>query len=153
MIETGRDFQSGRWTFTPSAGADYLWLRTDGFTETGSLAPLTVDDQTGDSLRSELALAASYRIQSENILWSPYVRAGWRQEFLDAKSAVASRLASGAGGVFSVSGSRVDRDSAVFGTGLEARLGAAIAAGLSYAGEFNADYQSHGVDAHLRLRF
>ena len=153
MIEAGRDFDVGRWVLTPSAGADYLWLRTNGFTETGSLAPLTLSDEMGESLRSELALTAAYRIRSGNTAWSPYVRAGWQHEFLDTQAAVQSRLASGAGGVFSVSGSRVSRDSALLGAGVQARLSAALEAGLSYAGELNTDYQTHSVNLHLRLRF
>ncbi len=153
MIEAGRDFDLGRWVLTPSAGVNYLWLRTEGFTETGSLAPLTLSDETGESLRSELALTAAYRIRSVNTIWSPYVRAGWQHEFLDTQAAVESRLASGAGGVFSVGGSRVSRDSALLGAGVQAKLSATLDVSLSYAGEVNTDYQSHSVNANVRLRF
>ena len=154
LIEAGRDFQFGRLTLTPSAGLDYLWLHTDGFAETGSLAPLAVNDQTGESLRSELALTAAWRFeQGKTTVWSPFVRAGWQHEFLDTYSAVDARLASGAGSLFSVKGGDVDRDSALLGAGVQARLSATLDVSVTYSGEFNADYQTHSVNGQVRLRF
>jgi autotransporter-associated beta strand protein len=153
LVEAGRDIQSGRWTLTPSAALDYLWLRVDGFEESGSLAPLVVSRESAESLRSELALTVAYRIQAGNTLWSPYVRAGWQHEFLDTQAAVEARLASGAGGMFSVEGTRLERDSALLGAGIQGRLSPALDVGLAYSGELNADYQTHGVNANVRLRF
>lgn len=154
LIEAGRDFRFGRLTLTPSAGLDYLWLRTEGFTETGSLAPLAVNDQTGESLRSELALTASWRFeQGKTTVWSPFVRAGWQHEFLDTYGAVDARLASGAGTLFSVKGTEYDRDSAILGAGVQARLSATLDVSLSYSGELNTDYQSHSVNGQVRLKF
>lgn len=153
LVEAGRDFHWGRWTLTPGAGVDYLWLRVDGFNEHGSLAPLTVSRASGESLRSELALTLAYRIESGDTLWSPYVRAGWQHEFLDTQAAVEARLTSGAGGMFSVKGTRLERDSAILGAGIQGRLGSALDVSLAYSGELNADYQTHSVNANVRLRF
>jgi autotransporter-associated beta strand protein/T5SS/PEP-CTERM-associated repeat protein len=153
LVETGVNFVRGVWTVTPSVGLDYVRLRTDDFVESGSLAPLSVEAQTSDSLRSELALTISRRFSRETSVWDGWVRAGWAHEFLDTKDTVNSQLASGAGGLFSVDGNRVQRDSVVFAAGVRAALGEATFVSIGYSGDYNVDYRVHSLSASLRLGF
>lgn len=153
LVESGVDLVHGSWTLTPSAGLDYVRLRTDDFAESGSLAPLVVNAQTSDSLRSELALTLSRRFRQQASVWDGWVRAGWAHEFLDAQDAVHSRLGAGGGGTFVVHGNRVQRDGMMFAAGVKAAFGDTITASFGYAGDYNPDYRVHSLNASLRLSF
>ncbi len=116
-VKYGHDFKAGQWTLTPTFGFDYLHLAIDKYTETGSLAPLAIQDQNADSFRSNTGGIIAYSFKWKGIGWNPYIQAGWAHEFLDASEAVNARFASGAGDVFSTSGDSLGHDSATFGAG------------------------------------
>jgi len=154
-ITYGHDIELGsraEWTLTPSAGISYNALHTDGFTETGSLAPLTLQGQTAESLRSEIGLRLDYRREWSGVTWLPYVHCGWQHELLDTSQSVNARFATG-GGIFTVNGPGSSRNTAVFGTGLNAMFSDTLSAGVGYNGEANNNFQIHQVFASLRMRF
>ena len=152
-LKYGHDFQAGAWTLTPTFGFDYLHLNIGDYTESGSLAPLTVDEQNADSFRSNLGGTVAHAFQWKGVAWNPYVQAGWAHEFLDAADAVSARFASGAGDVFTTQGQSIGHDSATFGAGLQATLTDAVTANLSYSGEANGQYQDHSFDVSVRVQF
>ncbi len=152
-VKYGHDFKVGPWTLTPTFGFDYLHLDIDPYTETGSLAPLSIQDQTADSFRSNLGGQVAYGFKWKGVGWSPYVAAGWAHEFLDADEAVSARFASGAGDVFTTTGDNLGHDSATFGAGLSAGLTDSVTAKLSYSGEANGEYQDHSFDVSVRVQF
>lgn len=154
-ITYGHDVGLGsrsEWTLTPSAGLSYNYLKTDGFTEIGSLAPLTLQSQTAESLRSEIGLRLDYRREWSGVTWLPYVHCGWQHEFLDTSQSINARFATG-GGIFTVNGPSSSRNTAVFGTGLNAIFSDTLSAGVGYNGEANNNFQIHQVFASLRMRF
>lgn len=152
-LELGRDFTKDGWTLSPGAGVGYMLLRTEGFDESGSLAPLSIASQTSESLRGELVMTLSRRIKRGSGLWDAWARLGVAHEFLDAQTAVRARLLSGAGGAFSVTGNRAARDSVVFATGIQVAFDETKVAALGYSGDYNPDYRTHGVNASIRIRF
>jgi fibronectin-binding autotransporter adhesin len=154
-ITCGHDFHLGsrsEWTLTPSAGLSYNRLETDAFTETGSLAPLALQSQTSESLRSEIGLRLDYRREWSDVSWIPYLHCGWQHEFLDTSESISARFATG-GGIFTVTGSSGSRNTAIFGTGLNAIFSDNLSAGIGYNGEVNSDFQIHQAFASFRMRF
>jgi outer membrane autotransporter protein len=150
----GHDFRpGGGWTLTPTFGMSYVRLMLDGFTESGSLAPLAMEGTDSDSLRSELGGTVAYRFRALGIGWNPYVQAGWNHEFLSPTPAATARLASGAGSLFTVDGETIGRESASFGAGIDAELSERLLVRFGYAGEANSQYQDHQFQAGLRFRF
>jgi len=155
-VKYGHDFKLGRdreWTLTPTFGLDYMRLMIDGYTESGSLAPLAVQDQTVDSFRTNLGGTVGYTFTSKGVRWTPYLSLGWAHELLDASSAVNARFASGAGDVFATQGDSLGHDSATFGTGVRGAFSDTLSAVLSYSGEANGTYQNHALEASLRVAF
>ena len=152
-LKYGHDFKLDQWTVTPTFGFDYLHLDIGSYSETGSLAPLMVDEQQSDSFRSNLGGTIAHAFQWKGVGWNPYVQAGWAHEFLDAADAVSARFASGAGDVFTTQGESIGHDSATFGAGLQASLTDAVTANLSYSGEANGQYQDHSFDVSVRVQF
>lgn len=154
-MSAGRDFtfgENGEWTLTPSFGLAYDHLRADGFTETGSLAPLAMDVQTHSSLQSQAELRLSYEHDWNGIQWLPYFSSGWRHEYLDRAYSVDSRFASG-GGIFRVKGPSSPRDSITLGVGVNAILSELLSVGLGYNSEVNSSFSVHQIDASLNFKF
>ena len=149
----GHDFNLGSWTLTPTLGLDYVRLHTEAFTESGSMLPLSLSSQESDSLQSVLGGTIAYGFCWKGVQWKPYLQAGWNHEMLDPSQAATARFASGAGGLFTVYGYDVDRESASFGAGIDAILTKALSADFSYNGQVNSNYQSHSFEAGLKIAF
>ena len=152
-LKYGHDFHLRQWTLTPTVGLDYLHLDIGKYTETGSLAPLTMQAQTVESLQSNLGGTVAYAFQWKGVQWNPYVQAGWAHEMMDPAQSVSARFASGAGDVFSTTGDNLGRESATFGAGLQADLTELVTANLSYSGDANDRYMDNSFNAALRVQF
>lgn len=155
QIQIGHDFKAGSWTFGPTLEMNYAHVWIDRYTESGSLAPLVIEAQEADSLRSTLGGRAStvVEIDGTTIKLVPYVNIGWQHEFMDNRSAVNAAFANGTGGVFSVSGAALARDSAVTGAGVEVRFTEAFSGGLGYNVEANPDYLNQSLTGSMTYRF
>ena len=153
QIMGGHDFKISNWTFRPEANLAYVRLGIDGFRESGSLAPLTIRDQNVDSLRSTLAAQVSYDWKIDHLLLRPYLRLGWQHECMDDQHATSARLASGAGGLFTVHSPEQARDSIVTAAGAQLFLSEAISIELVYGAEVNADHEVHNINGAFNFRF
>jgi fibronectin-binding autotransporter adhesin len=149
----GHDFKAGKWTFGPEADLAYTRIWIDGFTESGSLAPLAIEDQEADSLRTTLAWKVSYDWQIQKMTLRPYGRIGWQHEFMDDQQAVGARFVGGGGSIFTVQSPDVARDSIVAGAGAQALFSESVSAWMGYNAEANADYLIHQINGSLTLRF
>jgi outer membrane autotransporter protein len=109
----GYDFHLSRVTLPPMASLLYTRVGIDGFDERGSLAPLHIESQEQDSLRSRVGLRAAYTAQIGAARVTPSVSAQWQHEYLETELPIDARFANGAGGVFTVHGPEVGRDSAL----------------------------------------
>jgi uncharacterized protein with beta-barrel porin domain len=85
---------------------------------------------------------------------TPEVRMFWQHETLEDSPWVASRFASGAGGVFRVRGPRLGRDSLVGSGSVTVQLGEKWSGYAAYTGEFlRANAATHRVNLGLRMEF
>ncbi len=155
QIQVGHDFKAGAWTFWPTLEMNYAHLWIDRYTESGSLAPLAIQAQESDSLRSTLGGRAStvVEVDGTTIKLVPYVNLGWQHEYMDNRSAVNAAFANGTGGVFNVSGAALGRDAAVAGTGVEVRFSEGFSGGLGYNVEANPDYLNQSLTGSMTYRF
>ena len=154
LFGTGYDFKSGNLTVGPTATFNYSNVSTDGFTEHGSKAPLSIRGGTGESLRSAFGLKVSYDWKVAGILIKPEIRAAWQHEYGDAIYALDATFASGAGSTFLVNGPRIGRDSALLGAGFAAQLSERVSTYLYYDGDLGRrNYQSTNVTGGVRIAF
>ena len=77
----GYDFKFGNCTVGPTASLQYSSVDIDSFAETGSFAPLIIDSQNEDALRTHLGVHFSYRCQVGTIIVRPQIGAEWNHEF------------------------------------------------------------------------
>jgi outer membrane autotransporter protein len=82
LFAIGYDFRFGCLNVGPIMTVQYTYVNIEGFTETGSLAPLEIQDQAEDSVRGTLGLRAAYDWKAGNgIIVRPEVRAAWQHEY------------------------------------------------------------------------
>ena len=154
MINTGYDFRSGNWTFSPTASLSYTRVMLESCTETGSISPLEYPDQHQDSLRSELGAKIAYNAVFNGITITPQVRIAWQHEFLDSTQSMDSRFAGGSGPIFSVDGPHMDRNRAVVSAGLSAQITPTVCVYGFYDGHVgSSDYNSNQFSAGVKIDF
>ena len=154
LVAAGYDWKTGNLTVGPIASFQYTYVEFDGFTEHGSLVPLTFDDQSADSSRTALGAKASYDWHMGHVLVKPEIRAAWQHEFGDRDYSLVSRFANGAGNSFTVSGPAIGRDSLLVGAGAAVVFSDRVSAFAFYDGELaRSHYSSHNVSAGLRFTF
>jgi outer membrane autotransporter protein len=156
LLGGGYDWQSGNWRFGPQAMVQYISANVDGFTEKGSTAPLHIDSQTQDALRSQLGGRLSYRFYVEGT-WTfvtPEVSVGWRHEYMDTSIGLDSRLAGVPGNTFTTQGPDLGSDSLVASVGLTIQWKPSISSFISGATQqWSGGYDSYAVNGGWRIAF
>ncbi|MDW7979793.1 MAG: autotransporter domain-containing protein [Verrucomicrobiales bacterium] len=135
MLNGGYDLQYGNWTLGPQASVQYISASFDSFTETGSLAPLQIESDTADALRTQLGGRIRYTHNFEHTLTllMPELYVAWRHDFLDQQFEIESRFTGGAGTPFTVQGPTQGRDSLVAGLGLTVQWNPSVNTYLTFA--------------------
>ena len=85
--------QKGNLTIGPTASFQYGYVGLNGFTETGSLAPLKFPDQNTESERTAFGAKATYEWKIGNVTAIPQVSAAWQHEFGSTEYSVVASLA------------------------------------------------------------
>jgi outer membrane autotransporter protein len=154
LITAGYDWKRGGLTIGPLVSYQYTYVEFDSFTEHGSLAPLTYNDQNTDSSRTALGAKASYDWHVGHVVVKPELRAAWQHEFGDRDYSIVSRFASGAGNSFTVNGPSIGRDSLLIGAGAAVLLNDRVSVYAYYDGELaRTNYSSNNVSAGMRVTF
>jgi uncharacterized protein YhjY with autotransporter beta-barrel domain len=153
-LDGGYDFHHGGLTFGPLAGLQYTHLTTDAYTEGGSLANLTVNEQDADSLRSRLGGRVSFTYAYSGIQLTPHLDASWQHEFLDQSRGITSQFTGAGLGSFSIRTDNPSRDSALVDAGFDAQLNDTVTLFADYevqAGQDN--YFGQSVQGGLKIGF
>jgi outer membrane autotransporter protein len=154
LVSTGYDWRKGNLSIGPTASFQYNYLSFNGFTESGSLAPLKFNDQHSDSIRTAFGMKASYDWKVGNVLVRPELRAAWQHEYGLSAYPIAASFASGAGSSFTVSGPKIGRDSFLLGAGVAILWTDRIATYIYYDGELGrTNYDSHNISGGIRVTF
>lgn len=138
-------------TIEPFAGLARVIHKTDGFTETGGAAALTVSPSTLATTYTTLGLRAGTELSVANRPLRAYGSLGWQHAFGDTDP---SSIASFAGGTsFGVTGMPIAEDSAVVEAGFSYAVSDRARIDIIYSGEFADDANTQGVSATLQLSF
>ena len=153
-IAGGYDFKTGSLTFGPTASLAYTYTDIDGFRENGSLAPLQIEGQNDDSLRSRVGGHLQAEFKAGSVTIRPEIRAEWQHEFQDDTRSITAGFANGAGNNFTVTGPEIGRDSAILGAGVSVDWSKTITTYANYEAEIGrANYERQNVNLGLRLSF
>jgi outer membrane autotransporter protein len=154
MISYGSDWTFGCFNIGTWSTVQYTNVSIDQFTETGSLAPLIIEDQAENSFRATTGLHASYDIKAGHFIFRPEVRAAYQHEYCDQAYQVDSQLASGAGTVFRVRGPDIGRDAALVGTGMSMQWNNRLSTYVYYDGVLGRNnYDNNAVSGGFRIGF
>jgi outer membrane autotransporter protein len=154
LVAAGYDWKSDGLTVGPIVSYQYTYVEFDGFTEHGSLVPLTYNDQNANSSRTALGAKASYYWPVGHVVVKPELRAAWQHEFGDRDYSIVSRFANGAGSSFTVNGPAIGRDSLLIGAGAAVLLNDRVSVYAYYDGELaRTNYSSNNVSAGVRVTF
>ena len=154
LVNGGYDWKKGGLSIGPTASFQYTYVSFNGFTESGSLAPLKINDQHVDSIRTAFGMKASYDWKVGNVLIRPELRAAWQHEYGNSAYSIVASFANGAGSSFTVSSPNIGRDSLLLGAGVAVLWTDRISTYVYYDGELGrTNYDSHNVTAGVRLTF
>ena len=154
VVAAGYDWKRGDFSIGPTASFQFNYVGLDGFTETGSLAPLRFPDQNTESERTAFGAKASYQWKMGNVTLIPQVSAAWQHEFGSVAYQVVANFASGAGTSFSVNGPEIGRDSLLIGAGVSMIWSDRISTYVFYDGDVaRTNYDSHTVTGGFRITF
>jgi autotransporter-associated beta strand protein len=158
LLGGGYDWQSAEWSFGPQLVVQYMSASISAFDEKGSMAPLHIESQSVDSLHTQLGMDLRCRHYIEPTLTfvTPEIYIAWQHDYLDSSIPIKSRLASGAGDVFTVHGPDLGSDSIIMSLGLTVQWKPTISTYLHYTMQSviqSGGYEANAVDAGVRVAF
>ena len=148
----GLSLQASGLEIEPYAGARWVNLDLDGFTETGNVAALTIDDGEVDSLQSIVGLRLGADIPMGGASLRPSIRGEWRHEFRNDEPRTITGSFGGAG-PFAFSTTPLAEDYLVVGAGFAVSGGGPLSFVADYTGQLTGGYDIHALTAGLRLTF
>jgi outer membrane autotransporter protein len=146
------DLGTGGIKVEPYAGARYIDLDLDGFTESGNIAALTIGQQQVQSLQSIAGLRLGAEAPATFATVRGSLTAEWRHEFEDD----GARLIAGSfGGAapFGFATTPLADDHMVVGAGLAVTGRDQVSLTVSYTGQLLGGYDVHGLTGGVRLAF
>ncbi|WP_299812140.1 autotransporter domain-containing protein [uncultured Roseibium sp.] len=150
--EAGYSFGTGAARFEPFAGVALLHQRSDAFTETGGASALSVDATSQTLGVTTLGLRTEWQVAAgDHVTASLSGSVGWSHVLGDPAATSTMRFATGDG--FKISGTPLDRDTALVETGVIFGLGERARFDVSYHGELGEKSQNHGFNAKFSALF
>jgi uncharacterized protein with beta-barrel porin domain len=131
-LDGGYEFHQGNFIFGPLAGVQYTHLSIGSYTESGSVANLSVQNQEADSLRSRLGGRISYAFSNFGLLFHPRFDISWQHEFLDQSRGITSSFDGAGLGSFNVKTENPSRNFALADLGVDADINQSIGLFLDY---------------------
>jgi autotransporter-associated beta strand protein len=154
LVAGGYDWKKGNLSIGPIANFQYTHVSLNGFTESGSLAPLTYPDQGTDSWTTALGVKSHYDWQVGHVLIRPELSVAWQHEYGDNAYSILAGFANGAGTTFTVTGPPIGRDSLLLGAGVAILWSDRITTYVYYDGDLaRTNYQSNSVTGGIRITF
>ncbi|MEJ0013075.1 MAG: autotransporter domain-containing protein [Bauldia sp.] len=131
----------------PFAGANYINVSTDGFTETGGIGPLSVAASTQNLTFTTLGLRVAGDVGTGATFRG---MAGWRHTFGDITPLSSMTIQ---GQSYTVAGVPVAVDAFVAEAGVELPVGTNFTLSTTYAGQIGANSQDHGGRVTATVKF
>ncbi len=154
MIAYGGDWHFGCLVVGTWSTIQYIDVDIDGFTESGSLAPLHIEGQDEDSFIGTTGVRLAYDWHRGNMIVRPEVRAAWMHESNDRSYPIDAHFASGAGDTFTVHGPKIGRDAALIDAGVAVQWTSRISSYVYYDGVLGrTNYTNSSVSGGFRVSF
>ena len=154
LVGAGYEFHYGDLRFCPITSLQYTYVDFSGFTESGSIEPLSIESQSQDSLRTNLGLSVSYTWKAGKVQITPNVQTSWQHEYLYSALPIDAQFVSGAASIFTVHRPALDHDSALIDAGLNVQWTQAIGIYFGYNGQVGtSNYNSNAVICSVHLAF
>src|SRR5579862_1352418 len=154
MLGTGYYFRTGNLLFGPAASVHYAYAQVNQFTETGSMAPLTLEDNSSQSFLTDLGARVAYQGSFRGLGMRPELQLGWQHQYLDDSRAIDSRLASGAGNIFTVHSPTFGRDSLTVDATFTIQWTKRVSTYAGFQGNFFAqNFAAEGGDLGFNVSF
>lgn len=149
--ELGYSFRMGATTVEPFANAAYMNLSTNGTSESGGVAALTIGGSSFETTYSVLGLRLSHALATGRGPLMLSASAGWQHAFGDLLPS--ATMAFSGSPAFTVTGVPLSSDAAVLDLGISYTPSATIDVGLHYVGQLASSSQIGAVKGMLSVRF
>ena len=154
LFAPGYNWTMGGLTFGPTTRFQYTYQAVDGFTESGSLAPMAIGSQHTESIVTGLGVKASYDWKVGRAIIRPELRLEWEHEYGDTATGIDAQLAGGASNAFRFTSPGVGRDDLHLGAGVAVVFSDRVTAYAYYDGQFfRTNYDDSVVTAGFRVSF
>lgn len=121
-----------------------MWLNS--YREHGSTAPLKLDDQSEDSLRTSVGARLGYETTALGKPVFAELRASWQHEFAYQALPITAKIAETDGPAFTTEGPEIGQDSCLLGASVSTRWTDRCRSRLSYNIQLGRDnYASHSL--------
>jgi outer membrane autotransporter protein len=129
FVGAGYDLHFGPLSAGPIASLQYTSVNLNGFAERGSFLPLEIHSE---SLRSDLGLRASYRLQIGKIIVRPALKAAWEHEYKYSAFPITAGFADFSSPALTFYGPNKGQNSVVVSAGVAVQLTPASSVYVSY---------------------
>jgi outer membrane autotransporter protein len=154
FLSGGYDFHFGPLTVGPIAALQYTYANVSGFSENGSLAPMQIQSDSEDSLRSDVGFRLFYQWQIGKVLLEPSLKAAWEHEYLYSALPITAGFAGVPGPSATFFGPSEGHDSAIVSVGVSAQWTPALTVYVNYDGQLGrGNYDSNAVTGGVRISF
>jgi outer membrane autotransporter protein len=145
------DEDKNAWMLTPLVAVEYSHQSTEGYTETGSVASMSVDARNNDSLKTGLGFNLGKEYQSlEGLSMSAFFKTMYFHE-LEDEASISSYFVANPGSSFTTKGASIGADFLRFETGLTSQLNEAAYLSFNYNTELSRHFNSHA--ATIKINF
>lgn len=141
----------GKSALEPFAALAHSRTKTDGFSETGGSAALTVDSSSMNTTFTTLGLRTSTDFDVAGIASVARGTIGWMHAFGDVDPVSSARFLTGDS--FAVSSTPIDRNAALLEAGVDFTITPASTLSFTYNGQIGSNAYDHGANAKLRVKF
>ncbi|MES2310349.1 MAG: autotransporter domain-containing protein [Verrucomicrobiota bacterium] len=151
QVNTGVDFQMGKWVWGPTGKIDYGYQMMDQFREHGSAARLQVDNQNTTQLETGLGMRVSRPFDYKGWKWIPEIHLlGSYQWYEPGK--IRARFDAG-GDSFTIRPESAGQVMIIPGTGLSLYLDERNSLNFSYEARVNEQSLAHQLDVGWLMKF
>ncbi|MEP7184896.1 MAG: autotransporter-associated beta strand repeat-containing protein [Rhodanobacter sp.] len=149
-VDGGYRIQFDKFSLTPYANVDKVWLRQDAFREVGSLASLNVDADSSSVNFGSLGLRAVFgRADATQV----HAQLGWQHAWGDLQPVNRQSFANGGGDSFTVAGLPAASNAGLFDLGVRFALSRRVSLDASYHGQFANNASDQGARMSLNVSF
>ena len=138
---------------TSAGRIGYLHAHTAAFTETGSLAALSVQAGDSDSLTTDLGFRANLIWRVGDSVFRPEIRVAWQHEWLDGAATIHSTLVQAPGSVLTATGNAFSRESFIGGAGMTTAITSSTQLFIDYDAKVNGGYVANAISGGVRVDF